>query len=263
METDRIRLWITGATDNTARVSEIRVWPASVGNVPPLPIKLDLLSPVSIYLNQSGFNSGAPKRFTAPHATDGMAFTIRPADGGEPVFKGTIQGNIGDFTAFEPASGLEYVVATADGKTSVPFRIGPWWLERVTTQLAVDFMIDSRHYVGNERRSCGGSLAGAMTTTSAGSCTRGSALSFQPVRLRPSAAPDHLRSAETASFGENSSHPPPTRRISSNSSTGRGHHRHPTSPRAPEIPDRLFPLSCPPQDYLPAQNYQVSLICLR
>ena len=157
VKTDRIRLWITGATDNTARVSEIRVWPASVGNVPPLPIKLDLLSPVSIYLNQSGFNSGAPKRFTAPHASDGMAFTIRPVAGGEPVYKGTIQGNIGDFTAFEPASGIEYVVTTADGKTSVPFRIGPWWLERVTTQLAVDFMIDSRHYVGNERRSCGGS----------------------------------------------------------------------------------------------------------
>ncbi len=157
METDRIRLWITGATDNTARVTEIRVWPASVGNVPPLPIKLDLLSPVSIFLNQSGFNSGAPKRFTAPAAADGTAFTIRPAAGGEPVFKGTIQGNIGDFTAFEPASGIEYVVATADGKTSVPFRVGPWWLERVTTQLAVDFMIDSRHYVGNERRPCGGS----------------------------------------------------------------------------------------------------------
>ena len=157
VKTDRIRLWITGSNDNTARVSEIRVWPASVGNVPPLPIKLDLLSPVSIFLNQSGFNSGAPKRFTAPAAADGAAFTIRPAAGGEPVFKGTIQGNIGDFTAFEPASGIEYVVTTADGKTSVPFRVGPWWLERVTTQLAVDFMIDSRHYVGNERRSCGGS----------------------------------------------------------------------------------------------------------
>lgn len=157
VETDRIRLWITGAPEKTARISEIRVWPASVGNVPPLPIKLDLLSPVSIYLNQSGFNSGAPKRFTAPVAADGTSFTIRPASGGESVFKGTIQGNIGDFTAFEPSSGIEYVVTTADGKTSVPFRIGPWWLERVTTQLAVDFMIDSRHYVGNERRSCGGS----------------------------------------------------------------------------------------------------------
>ena len=53
-----------GTPDNTARVSEIRVWPATVGNVPPLPIKLDLLSPVSIFLNQTGFNAGAPKRFT-------------------------------------------------------------------------------------------------------------------------------------------------------------------------------------------------------
>ena len=157
VETDRIRLWITGAPDNTARITEIRVWPASVGNVPPLPIKLDLLSPVSIFLNQSGFNSGAPKRFTAPAAADGSAFTIRPAAGGDPVFTGKIQGMIGDFTPFEPTSAVEYVVATSDGKTSVPFRVGPWWLERVTTKLAVDFMIDSRHYVGNDRRPCGGS----------------------------------------------------------------------------------------------------------
>lgn len=158
VETDRIRLWITGTPENMARVSEIRVWPASVGNVPPLPIKLDHLSPVSVYLNQSGFSTGAPKRFTAPDAPDGSIFTIRPATGGDPVYQGTVQGHIGDFTPFNPDDGRKYVVATADGKTSVPFCVGPWWLERVTTQPSVDFMIDSRHYVGNERRQCGGSF---------------------------------------------------------------------------------------------------------
>ncbi len=156
--TDRVRLWITDPADRPATVREIRVWPASVGNVPPLPIKLDLLSPVSLYLNQSGFNAGAPKRFTAPHAADGTAFIIRPAAGGDPVFRGKIQSKIGDFTAFEPGDDRDYVIESTDGKTSVPFRVGAWWLERVTTQGSVDFMIDSRHYVGNDRRHCGGSF---------------------------------------------------------------------------------------------------------
>ncbi|MEY3894563.1 MAG: hypothetical protein RLZZ214_82, partial [Verrucomicrobiota bacterium] len=40
----------------------------------------------------------------------------------------------------------------------VPFRIGQWWLERVTYQGAVDFMIDSRHHLGNDRAVCKGSF---------------------------------------------------------------------------------------------------------
>lgn len=157
VETDRIRLWITRTPNDTARIAEIRVWPSRVGSVPPLTARQDQVAPVSIFLNQSGMNAGAPKRFTVPDAKDGLGFTIRPAVGGAPVFQGTIHQQIGDFTAFEPASRLEYVVVTADGRTSVPFRVGAWWLERVTTQRTIDFMIDSRHYVGNERRPCGGS----------------------------------------------------------------------------------------------------------
>ena len=155
--TDRIRILITGTEDKTARIAELSVWPASVGNIPPLPAHDLKTSPVSLFLNQSGFNSGAPKRFTAPAAPDGTAFSIRPATGGPAVFSGLITGQIGDFSAFEPADDRDYVVATADGKISVPFRVGPWWLERITTQRAVDFMIDSRHYVGNDRRKCVGS----------------------------------------------------------------------------------------------------------
>ncbi len=157
VETDRLRLWITAAPGNIARVAEIVVWPASAGSVPPLPVPADLRSPVDVFLNQSGFNAGAPKRFTAPLAADGAAFFIRPAAGGETVFTGKIQGGIGDLTGFEPASGADYVVATEDGAVSAPFRVGPWWLERISYQRAVDFMIDSRHHVGNDRRPCVGS----------------------------------------------------------------------------------------------------------
>jgi hypothetical protein len=154
--TERIRLLITGTADNTARVAELRVWPASAGNVPPLPVTNDRIAPVSVFLNQSGFNSGAPKRFTAPAAADGTAFAIRPAAGGPAVFSGLVTDRVGDFTAFEPSDDRDYVIAVGDS-LSVPFRVGPWWLERVTYQRAVDFMVDSRHYVGNDRRKCVGS----------------------------------------------------------------------------------------------------------
>lgn len=37
----------------------------------------------------------------------------------------------------------------AGSLVSVPFRIGPNWLKRISYQGAINFMIDSRHYVGN------------------------------------------------------------------------------------------------------------------
>jgi hypothetical protein len=110
-----------------------------------------------IYLNQSGFNAGKPKRFTAPTLPDGTRFEVRPAQGGAAVFSGTLSGHIGDFSKFEPTDARDYVVV-AGPHTSVPFRVGMWWLERVTYQNAVDFMVDSRHYVGNWRAPCRGSF---------------------------------------------------------------------------------------------------------
>lgn len=159
--TDRLRIYITAPSKGIAQITEVVVWPASVGTIPPLaanssagekPLQNE---PVPlIYLNQSGFNLGKPKRFTAPTVAPGTKFEVRPAQGGPAVFTGTIDDkNIGDFTKFNPADGLEYVVV-AGTNTSVPFRIGQWWLERVTYQGAVDFMIDSRHYLGTHRASC-------------------------------------------------------------------------------------------------------------
>ena len=166
--TDRLRLRLTPAKGGVVRVGEVVVWPASAGAVPAIvaepasakapkgakPAKVDV--PL-IYLNQSGFNLGKPKRFTAPTLADGTPFIVRPATGGPAVAQGTIQGRIGDFSSFDPQGSAEYVVEAA-GLTSVPFRIGMWWLERVTYQNAVDFMIDSRHYLGTHRKPCKGSF---------------------------------------------------------------------------------------------------------
>lgn len=168
VRTDRLRLWITGTHDGAARVLEVVVWPLMKGGIPP--VRADVaakaaaaeasLKPVEVplYLNQSGFNAGAPKRFTAPTLPDGTRFEVRAAGGGGPaLFSGELRGHIGDFSAFEPGDARDYVVA-AGPHVSVPFRIGPWWLERVTYQNAVNFMIDSRHHVGNWRQPCRGSF---------------------------------------------------------------------------------------------------------
>ncbi len=163
--TDKIRLVIRKSHQDIARVKEVVLWPYTK-DLPPLPTatagheggtaasQADI---PEIYLNQSGFNTGEPKVFTAPTLADGTKFIVRPAKGGTASFSGVIKKNKGDLSAFNPEDPQEYVVE-AGGKTSVPFRIGMWWLERVTYQSMVDFMIDSRHFVGNERGRCGGSF---------------------------------------------------------------------------------------------------------
>jgi hypothetical protein len=166
VHTDRLRFWITATPDGYARIKEVVVWPASVRTLPPLPRPADAPGAPAesvekiplIYLNQSGFNLGAPKRFTAPTLPDGTRFEVRPAQGGAALFSGKLTGHIGDFSAFDPVNDSREFVVVAGPHTSVPFRIGQWWLERVTYQNAINFMVDSRHYVGNYRPPCRGSF---------------------------------------------------------------------------------------------------------
>lgn len=163
--TDRLRLEITSSPKKAIRIKEVVVWPVGQGDMPALPQqKASALAASSlqadiplIYLNQSGFNIGKPKRFTAPTLAGGTPFIVRPVHGSEAVFEGAIQKNIGDFSRFNPESSGEFVVE-AGGLVSVPFRIGCWWIERVSYQNTIDFMIDSRHHVGNDRTPCVGSF---------------------------------------------------------------------------------------------------------
>ncbi|MCU0795789.1 MAG: discoidin domain-containing protein [Akkermansiaceae bacterium] len=165
VETTKLRLWITGTHQKVARVKEWVLWPGEPGAVPGLPkndpgglvCRIPHTEILPLYLNQSGFNTGKPKRFTAPTLADGTAFEVRPSDGGSAVFRGKISGGKGDFSAFEPGDDREYVVAAGD-LVSVPFRVAPFLFERSLYQNAVNFMIDSRHYVGNDRNRCNGSF---------------------------------------------------------------------------------------------------------
>lgn len=160
--TDSLRLTFTKTKNENVLVREVSVWPELRLGIPQLGTAVvgyvgrkEPFVP-KIYLNQSGFNTSKPKRFTAPLVDDGTEFTIVEAGGKETLFKGKIQKNIGDFTCFEPVSNKEYVII-ADTFKSFPFRIGQWWIERVTYQNAINFMIDSRHYVGNYTKKCTGS----------------------------------------------------------------------------------------------------------
>jgi hypothetical protein len=159
VSTNALRLVFPDPKDNAVAIRELMVWPAAEESMPSiaeLPEDADASIP-KIYLNQSGFNLGKPKRFTAPTLPDGTAFGVYRAGLDEAFFTGSIEGNRGDFSDFNPTDGADYVVR-AGGHTSVPFTVGLWQLERITYQNAVNFMIDSRHYVGNYTERCRGSF---------------------------------------------------------------------------------------------------------
>jgi hypothetical protein len=108
--TDALRLTVTKTPDDYARIREVVVWPAGrdlpelgtavkISDSPRRSVKphahpQDAGIPL-IYLNQSGFNLGKPKRFTAPTLPDGTTFEIVPAEGGEVLFTGTIENHLG------------------------------------------------------------------------------------------------------------------------------------------------------------------------
>ncbi|MDQ8206314.1 hypothetical protein QEH52_02260 [Coraliomargarita sp. SDUM461003] len=157
--TTGLRLNVTDSKQGIARVKELKVWPYRSEGIPALAaprLKGEPRIP-QIYLNQSGFNRGKPKRFTAPRVEGEHLFTISQRDESAVLYRGIVQNHIGDFSDFEPAGAAEYVLHVGD-EVSVPFRIGHWWLERVTYQGMIDFMIDSRHYVGNSKKPAKGSF---------------------------------------------------------------------------------------------------------
>lgn len=135
---DRIRLVVMEA--GAVRVDEIEIYGEKYIADDATPVK-------PVLINQSGYNLNAPKRFTAPEVADRTPFSIRDITTDQTVFAGVVQDHIGDFSGFNPLSGHEFVVRI-DTLVSFPFRIGPYWLERVTYRNMVDFMIGARHYVG-------------------------------------------------------------------------------------------------------------------
>jgi len=114
-----------------------------------------------VIANQTGFNLGQAKRFTAPKADDGDAFAITDDDGAKR-YSGTITAHVGDFTAFNPSDTGPFTITVtgeAGTGTSFPFGIGADWMERVTYQRAVDFMTDVRCFYGDLSKATFGGTA--------------------------------------------------------------------------------------------------------
>ncbi len=137
MLTDQIRFSIH-STDQVV-VTEFEIYGIAY--------KADLTQLKEILINQSGYNLGQPKRFTVPKVANNVAFSIKNLTTQKVVFKGTVNNNIGDFTNFNPETKDEFIITINDFE-SYPFRIGPYWLERVSYQNAINFMAGARHYVG-------------------------------------------------------------------------------------------------------------------
>lgn len=119
------------------------------------------VGPQPVALNQVGFETAGPKRFTAPKAPDGTKFSIRAAGGGEPLFTGEIQKNIGDFSAFKPDDAKGHFVVEVQGPegapiASDPFLVRPELYREQFWQPAVDFLIDARSAVGTHPSAYGG-----------------------------------------------------------------------------------------------------------
>lgn len=117
--------------------------------------------PHVVALNQVGFNTGWPKRFTAPLSPDGSRFEVRPVGTETALFRGEIHRGVGDFSACRPAdSPREYVVVVSGGGLSPgvsdPFAIRTNLWQEEFWQPAVDFMIDARSVVGTHPSAYGG-----------------------------------------------------------------------------------------------------------
>ncbi|MEO5715122.1 MAG: hypothetical protein ABIT37_16710 [Luteolibacter sp.] len=112
-------------------------------------------------VNQIGYATLQSKRFTAPLSPNGTPFMVRRENDPQPLYRGEIRGNIGDFSTFQPAaSSAHYVVEIRGGEltpgTSDPFLIRPdIWREQYW-QPAVDFFIDSRSVTGTHPSAFGG-----------------------------------------------------------------------------------------------------------
>lgn len=116
-----------------------------------------------IAVNQVGYETGKPKRFTAPLSPDGTPFSLRAVNAPAILHQGEIHGGVGDFSAFRPAdSTTRYVIEVRGGAgalkdgASDPFLIRGNLYQEQFWQTAVDFLDDSRSVVATHPSAYGG-----------------------------------------------------------------------------------------------------------
>lgn len=152
---------------NFAKIREIAIYANAEAMVteglkgPALPTPKVDRSIHQVALNQVGYRTSGPKRFTAPLSPDGSHFEIHAKDDSVILHRGVIEGGVGDFSAFRPNDpAARYVVevrggSLGDGKSG-PFMIREDFYQAEFWQSAVDFLIDSRSVVGTHPSAYGG-----------------------------------------------------------------------------------------------------------
>ncbi|MET2985610.1 hypothetical protein [Aureibaculum conchae] len=111
---------------------------------------------IKIYLNQSGFDSEWPKRFTTSDLSDGTKFTLHASDNEKQLYEGIIKNSIGDFSDFQPKNAnKEYFIKIGSVKSDI-FRIAPYLMFYTSYKPALQFMIDSRSVIGTHNSAYGG-----------------------------------------------------------------------------------------------------------
>lgn len=166
VSSDKFRLWIDDGgksyqsiirewtfwkdgNDVLPRVLVIPPWRESETHRYPVDRKRNL-----VFLNQSGFNTDWPKRFTAPLTADGARFSITSQkDSTKVLFKGVVKNKIGDFSIFKPQNTSDQYVIKVESDSlkpgfSDPFYIAPFWMQRVTQEPMLRFFVDDRSIVG-------------------------------------------------------------------------------------------------------------------
>ena len=137
-QTSKIRLRSVGG-------EQIRIYEVMVYEYDPQPV----------FVNQSGYDINSYKRFTAPLASNQTPFQISIPGQSNPLYEGQIVNQIGDFTDFQPEENGPFIIQVHDeekGGESVPFNIGPSWIERVSYKPAIEFMVDTRCWYGDSRK---------------------------------------------------------------------------------------------------------------
>ncbi|KAF2416791.1 cellulase N-terminal Ig-like domain-containing protein [Microbacterium sp. B35-30] len=108
-------------------------------------------APQPVVINQTGYDLGGPKRFTAPNALDGEPFQVVDASDAV-VYEGSVHGQVGEFSDFDPAATGPYKIlvhGVAGEGDSYEFGIGANWTERVSYDNAIAFMSDVRCFFGD------------------------------------------------------------------------------------------------------------------
>jgi hypothetical protein len=114
-----------------------------------------------IAVNQVGYETSKPKRFTAPLSPDGTKFSLRAVNAPAILHQSEIHGGIGDFSAFRPADSTNHYLIEVRGGAlndgvSDPFLIRGNLYQEQFWQSAVDFLNDSRSVVATHPSAYGG-----------------------------------------------------------------------------------------------------------